>query len=419
MEYILSILSALSAAGGAVGGAMTVGRWLVSYIRDRNRNRKAGEVLQWLRAIGAANEAEVRRLVVDWDPPYSVTPEVREELVLLLTNLVRTSRFHTTQGTPLSSYLRCERLIEQLLSNLEPKRRSGQPVGLGRADWKLERFLGMGAFGEVWVGKNLRFPLLRAFKFFTIPGGKEWLKREAETLFHIKKKLGDHPNVIEYLDIAVDADPFPFLMLEFVGGGSLEDWVLAPSTERKSTDVPELMTGIARGLAEAHRHKIYHRDLKPANVLLTDDLDPTPKIADFGLSRVDPEPSAAGSSIVSQSVLVGTRMYLPPEAADPYEPRSTAQDDVFAFGVVWYQVLTGRIERPPYDFVDRLTREGADSRTVRLLSRCLAHPSRRFKDAVDLLNALEAEAPPTDWTIPQGCFEVGPLAREYLDSLTR
>jgi serine/threonine protein kinase len=418
MEIIFSILSALSSAGGAIGGAVTVGQWLVGYLRAHNRDRKAGDVLQWLRALGATSEVDVRQLVADWDPPYPVTPALRDELTLLLTNLVRTSRFHTTQGTPLSSYLRCERLIEQLLTNLEPKRRAGQPVGLGRAEWRLERFLGMGAFGEVWVCKNPRFPLPRAFKFFTTPGGNEWLKREAEALFHIKDKLGDHPNVIEYLDIAVDAEPFPFLMLEYVGGGSLEDWVLAAPAERKSLDVPELMAGIARGLAEAHRHKIYHRDLKPANVLLTDDFDPTPKVADFGLGRVDQEVPSAGSSVVSQLV-VGTRMYLPPEAADPYEPRSTAQDDVFAFGVVWYQVLTGRIERPPYDFADRLTKTGTDSRTVRLVSRCLAHPSRRFRDAVDLLAALETDAPPTDWAVPEGCFDVGALAREYLDSLTR
>jgi hypothetical protein len=52
------------------------------------------------------------------EPPYEVAPGVRDELALLLINLVRTSRYHTTQGTPLSSYLRCDRLIEQLLALL-------------------------------------------------------------------------------------------------------------------------------------------------------------------------------------------------------------------------------------------------------------------------------------------------------------
>jgi serine/threonine protein kinase len=225
--------------------------------------------------------------------------------------------------------------------------------------------------------------------------------------------------VIEYHDIAVDAEPYPFLMLEYVAGGSLEDWVLTPPAERQPLDVSELMAGIARGLAEAHRHRIYHRDLKPANVLLSDDVEPVAKIADFGLSRVEAEPSAASSSVVSQAAVVGTRMYLPPEAADPYEERSSAQDDVFAAGVVWYQVLTGKIERPPYDFAERLQLAGADSRTLRLVSRCLAHPARRFHDAGELLASLESEAPPVEWRVPDGCVDVGPLAREYLDSLAR
>jgi serine/threonine-protein kinase len=228
--------------------------------------------------------------------------------------------------------------------------------------------------------------------------------------------LGDRPNIIEYHDIVVDAEPFPFLMLEYVGGGSLEDWILTPAQERKRLDVPELMAGIARGLAEAHGRQIYHRDLKPANILLTEDGEP--KIADFGLSWVEEE-TAAHSSAVSQQVVVGTRMYLPPEAADPYERRLPAQDDVFAFGVLWYQVLTRKIERPPYDFADGLQRKGLDSRAARLLSRCLAHPGRRFRDGGELLAALEDDRPPTDWAVPDDCFDVGPLACEYLDALAR
>lgn len=419
MELISTILSALSQAPGAVRNAVSAGQWMIGFIRAHSRNRKAGEVLQWLHDLGSVSEADIRRLVGEWDPTEDPAPGVRDELTMLLTNLVRTSRFHTTQGTPLSSYLRCERLIEQLLANLVPKLRSGQPVGPGRSEWKLERFLGMGGFGEVWVARNPHFPLRRAFKFFTAAGSMDWLRREADALFHIKDKLDDHPNVIEYLDIATDATPYPFLMLEFVGGGSLEDWILTPMAERRPLEVSELMAGIARGLAEAHRHKIYHRDLKPANVLLTGDTDPVPKVADFGLSRVELDAPGGSSAMASQAVIVGTRMYLPPEAADPYESRTPAQDDVFAFGVLWYQVLTGRIERPPYDFADRLHRDVADSRTVRLISLCLAHPARRFKDAGELLVELETEGGPEVWAVPDGCFDVGPLAREYIDRQVR
>ena len=144
MELIGAILAAFSTAAGAAGGTVTVGRWLVSYLRARTRERRTAEVLKFLYDLGCVREAEVQELVKNWRPTTPVDPAVRTELTLLLTNLVRGARFHTTQGTPLSSYLRCERLIEQLLANLEPKRRAGESVGPGRRDWKLEQFVGMG-----------------------------------------------------------------------------------------------------------------------------------------------------------------------------------------------------------------------------------------------------------------------------------
>ncbi len=118
--------------------------------------------------------------------------------------------------------------------------------------------------------------------------------------------------MIRYLDVALDADPYPFLVLEYVPGGSLEDLILRPAGERAAVRIDGLVAGIARGLAAAHAHGITHRDLKPANVLLTAGPDPDPKIADFGLGR-----ARAGRRLVVrvsfQAVVVGTRAYLPPE----------------------------------------------------------------------------------------------------------
>ncbi|HVK08562.1 MAG TPA: serine/threonine-protein kinase [Gemmataceae bacterium] len=419
MDVIVGILTAFGSAVQATKGAIFVGQWLTGHIRERMRLADTAKVLKALRDLGCLSDADVRGLVENWKPDPPVGQDIRNELVALLTNLVRGARFHTTQGTPLSSYLRCERLIDQLLANLQPRRRAGEPVAPGWKDWRLERFLGMGAFGEVWLGRHPRYPDPRAFKFFTIDGAKEWLDREAHNLYHVADRLRGCPNVIGYDNIVLDGEPFPFLVLEYIGGGSLEDWLLAPEADRPAISVPGVMAGMARGLADAHRHKICHRDLKPANVLLTPGPDADPKIADFGLGQVEPDRPDGSSAYASQLLAVGTRMYLPPEAADLYQTRSSAQDDVFAFGVVWYQVLTGRIERPPYDFADRLHKEGVDSRNVRLLSRCLAHPSRRFGDAVELAAALDADVAAAEWAVPEGCFDVGPLAKEYLDSLAR
>ena len=89
------------------------------------------------------------------------------------------------------------------------------------------------------------------------------------------------------------------------------------------------------------------------------------------------------------------------------------QDDVFALGVVWYQLVVERLERPPYDFADRLAEHRLDTHTIRLIGRCLAHPGRRFKNACALAEELDEVAPP-DWTVPAGMFDVQHIVREYL-----
>src|SRR5262249_45211470 len=157
---------------------------------------------------------------------------------------------------------------------------------------------------------------------------KEWLRREQQTLFQVRAKLRDHPNVIQFLNVSTNGQPHPFLELEFVGGGSLEDWILSKPVERAPLQKADVIEGIVRGLARAHAEGIHHRDLKPANVLLTEGDDPQPKIADFGLGEVDAEVARGGASLASQAAVVGTSMYLPPEALDPFAKRQAARDDV-------------------------------------------------------------------------------------------
>jgi len=78
------------------------------------------------------------------------------------------------------------------------------------------------------------------------------------------------------------------------------------------------------------------------------------------------------------------------------------------------------LERPPYDFADQLRQKGLHAHAVRLIRRCLAHPERRFTDACALEDALKGVLPPdTPWEVPEGCFDVSHLAREYLCSLAR
>jgi hypothetical protein len=392
--------------------------WLKDYLH-KAAARSPDAVHELLQDLGCRSAPSIRRLVETWasDPKVRgrISAVQREELVALLINLTRGGR--STCGTLGSSATRNQELLSLLLANIQPGRRHGEPVGVGWEDWKLERFLGKGSFGEVWLARNPGHPDPQAFKFFMEDKAREWLQREQQTLFHLRAKLRDHPNVIQFWNVITGGQPYPFLELEFVGGGSLEDWILSKPGERAALQKDEVMEGIVRGLARAHAEKIYHRDLKPANILLTDGKDPQPKIADFGLGEVDAEVAQAGGSMASQAGVVGTSMYLPPEALEPFARRQPARDDMFALGVLWYQLLVERLERPPYDYPEQLQQAGADSHTIRLISRCLAHPDRRFADAGELEAAM-VDLPPIQKVVA-GDFDVQYLAREYLSIQAR
>jgi len=379
-------------------------------------------VTQFLYQLGLTTTAEVERLMAKWPAPKGFTEADRAKLTALLVNLVRGARFHSTHGIHLSSssYTTAGQLIDQLLAEVEPKRNQGERID----GWELVKFLGMGGFGEVWSAENAYHHERRVYKFFTRDGAAEWLKQEAVTLRAVWRKLGttDCPNIIEFLDVNIDARPHPYIVLEYAPFGTLEDWILTKPDERLKISVTELIRGIVRGVSDAHKHGITHRDLKPANILLAGSLNEIiPKIADFGLGDVGAD-AAGGSSAGSQAVLVGTQMYLPPEASNPFADRDYAQDDVFALGVVLFQILTGQLIRPSYDFAQQLEDAGADKRSIKLISKCLAAPIRRFKNACELYDELDMEEPPPgpgEWNMPDGCFDVAGIGREYLEQLPR
>ena len=355
----------------------------------------------------------------------------RAELTALLLNLTRGARVVSSQETASSYVLRQDDVLRKLFAMLGTARRPGELIA-GMEDWQLVQFLGMGTFGEVWLGRNRQSRMLRAFKFFTRPDAQEWVRREQQALMRVQNTLGNDPRIVQLIDVTVTNQRHPFLSLEFVRGGSLEDWIIDDRQKRAPLRKNDVIYDVVRAMAVAHGAGIYHRDLKPGNILLTAPPDAQAKVTDFGLGEiaeaggvaaavprpggppVQPPPPHGQPADVGQA---GTSMYRPPEASRPFAEPDLGQYDVFAIGVVWYQLLTERLERPPYDFADRLRAEGLDSHTVRIISQCLAGPERRFKDARQVLQAIEYL--PEEIDLPAGCFDVGPLAREYLASQAR
>ncbi len=161
--------------------------------------------------------------------------------------------------------------------------------------YDLTRFLGSGAYGEVWIGLDRNTGRQVAVKFYQHRGGVDWslLSREVEKLV----LLSADRYVVQLLDVGWQADP-PFYVMEYIENGSLEQ-LIQRNDVRTVDQTVVLFREIVVGLNHAHAKGILHCDLKPANVLL--DQDSQPRLADFGQSRSD----ARADSVPGHAVLHG------------------------------------------------------------------------------------------------------------------
>ncbi len=227
--------------------------------------------------------------------------------------------------------------------------------------YDLTRFLGSGAYGEVWIGLDRNTGRQIAVKFYQHRSGVDWslLSREVEKLV----LLSADRYIVQLLDVGWQADP-PYYVMEFIENGSLEQ--LIQRDEPRSVEaIVELFREIATGLNHAHAKGILHCDLKPANVLL--DQDARPRLADFGQSRLTTE----------QTPSLGTLFYMAPEQAD-LKAIPDARWDVYALGAILYCLLVGK---PPHHHEVLLKQiEAAPDLPARL--RCYRHwiSSRKSPD---------------------------------------
>ncbi len=286
-----------------------------------------------------------------------------------------------------------EQIRAQALS-LKPSRPPTQVPG-----YEPRRFLGTGAYGEVWVAVDRNTGRQVAIKFYAHQGGLDWsiLSREVEKLAF----LSADRYVVQLLDVGWESDP-PYYVMEYVEQGSLEE-LLKREGKLAPRDAVALFREVAVGLLHAHGKGVLHCDLKPANVLL--DQDSRPRLADFGQSRLSHE----------QTPALGTLFYMAPEQAD-LQAVPDVRWDVYALGALLYAMLTGA---PPYrseaavtefetatDLEDRLTRyrqliatsplpsghrhvPGVDRELADIIDGCLA-PDRqqRYANIQEVLDAL-------------------------------
>jgi serine/threonine-protein kinase len=260
----------------------------------------------------------------------------------------------------------------------------------GRADWKLERRLGEGAFGEVWLARNQRTGDGRTFKFCFSADRLVSLKRELTLFRLIKETLGERPDIARIYEVRLDAPPY-YLEMDYTEGGNLREWALQQGgIDKVPLDLRlELIAQVADALSAAHSVGVIHKDVKPSNILIREwkggrrptnagsESTPEPKyqirLIDFGVGHLvnreaidaagiaatsfDPKTATSDTDILRHA---GTHLYMAPElhAGKP----SSIQSDVYALGVLLYQTVVGDLTRPiahgwEHDITNELLRE--------------------------------------------------------------
>ena len=274
--------------------------------------------------------------------------------------------------------------------------------GVRLGPYEILASIGAGGMGEVYRARDTRLERDVALKVLpdevsSDPDRRARFEREAKAVAALS-----HPNILAIHDVG-DHDGTAFAVMELLDGETLRDRLSHGALPARKAG--EIGAQIAQGLAAAHERGIVHRDLKPENVFIT--TDGRVKVLDFGLARHE-RPAGEGTHSPTRTrgtdagTVLGTVGYMSPEQVkgQPADARS----DIFSFGAVLYEMLTGRRafkrdtsaetmtailkEDPP----ELMSASGAlPAGLERIVRHCLEkQPAERFQSARDLAFDLEA-----------------------------
>lgn len=264
--------------------------------------------------------------------------------------------------------------------------------------YEVQKHLGSGSFGSVslaWDHQLQREVAIKRPRAGLPATALQSFLREAQLVASLR-----HPSVVVVHDVQVTEAGEPFIVYEYLPGQSLRQR-LVPNSPLPLTEAISIATAIAEGLAAAHKLGLTHRDLKPANILF--DAEGRPHIADFGLAVQE------GQQQLLKGEVAGTYKYMAPEQVRGETHQFDGRTDLWALGVILYEMLTGRqpftgdnpaditdqilhrAPRPPRQWIPEIPKE-VEQLVLKLLAKPLAERIGSAHDVVEFLRGFQARS---------------------------
>ncbi len=244
--------------------------------------------------------------------------------------------------------------------------------------YRLVRRVGEGGMGEVFEAEQSE-PIRRRVAVKVIKQGMD--TRAVVARFEAERQalaLMDHPCIARVYDAGATAQGRPYFAMEFVEGEPVTDYC---NRRRLGTrERLDLFVRVCEGVQHAHQKAIIHRDLKPSNILVTEvDGRPLPKIIDFGVAKATTQRLTDLTMFTALGQMIGTPEYMSPEQAAASEDDIDTRTDVYALGVVLYELLVGAL---PFDSRE-LRKAGCDAIRRIICEQNPQRPSTRFSSLGD------------------------------------
>jgi serine/threonine protein kinase len=244
--------------------------------------------------------------------------------------------------------------------------------------YKILQKLGEGGCGLVYMAEQTE-PVRRRVALKVIKLGMD--TRQVIARFEAERQalaLMDHPNIAKVLDAGATETGRPYFVMELVKGIRITDY--CDQNHLSTAERLGLFTQVCQAIQHAHQKGIIHRDIKPSNILVTlHDGVAVPKVIDFGIAKATEQPLTEKTVFTAFGQFMGTPAYMSPEQAELSGLDIDTRSDIYALGVLLYELLTGRT---PFDSKE-LLKAGLDEMRRRIREEEPVRPSTRLSTMLD------------------------------------